>query len=449
MATALASEVKPQGGGGHRIVIVDDDDDILESLEDLLSLNGYSVKTASDAESAQAVAEAFRPDVALLDIRLGQANGLDLLPGLQKRFPGIVCIMMTAFAETDSAVQAVRRGANDYLYKPMDPKNLIEVLDHHIADQRREREKRRLVVALRKREEQLRQVVDHIREVFWIKDIGNGAILYASPAFAEVWGRPCDQLFANRESFLSAIHPEDRSEIAKQLASPSLDEHELEYRIHRPDGTMRWLCERAFPVRNQAGKIYRIAAIVEDITDRKMAEQRVRRMAHQDALTGLPNRNLLHGRLERTISRAKRFGRKFGVGMLDLDNFKPINDKYGREMGDAVLKVVATRLLSSVRAVDTVARVGGDEFILVIEEANDRSDLKRVAERILAMVTRPIQVDGNTCSIGISLGFSVYPDDGENVEVLTRNADTAMYEVKSKGRNGYRFFKAVPPEGAR
>ncbi len=441
MATLLASEVEPQGGCDHRVVIVDDDDDILRSLDDLLSLNGYSVKTANDAESAQAIAETFRPDVALLDIRLGQANGLDLVPGLQKRIPGIVCIMMTAFAETDSAVQAVRKGANDYLYKPMDPAKLIEVLDHHIADQLMEREKRRLVASLRRREEQLRQVVDHIREVFWIKDIDNGAILYASPAFADVWGRPCDQLFANRESFLSAVHPEDRSEIAKALAAPPSDEHELEYRIHRPDGTMRWLCERAFPVRNQAGKIYRIAAIVEDITDRKMAEQRVHRMAHQDALTGLPNRNLLLSRVERTISRAKRFGRKFGVGMVNLDKLKPINDSHGPEMGDAVLKVVATRLLSSVRSVDTVARVGGDEFIIIIEEANGRSDLKRVAERILATVTQPIKIDDTNCTIGISLGFSVYPDDGETTDELTRNADTAMYEVKNKGRNGYRFFK--------
>ncbi|MEE8515178.1 MAG: GGDEF domain-containing protein, partial [Alphaproteobacteria bacterium] len=179
-----------------------------------------------------------------------------------------------------------------------------------------------------------------------------------------------------------------------------------------------------------------------------MAEQRVRQMAHQDALTGLPNRNLLYGRLERTMSRAKRFGRIFGVGKLDVDNIKPINDRYGHEMGDAVLKVVATRLLSSIRAIDTVARVGGEEFILVIEEANDRSDLKRVAERILAMVTRPIHVNGNNCSIGVSLGYSVYPDDGENLEGLIRNADTAMFEVKSKGSNGYRFFKHVPPEGA-
>lgn len=449
MATALTSEMKPQGGNNHRIVIVDDDDDILNSLADLLSLNGYSVKTASDAESAQAVAETFRPDIALLDIRLGQANGLDLVPGLQKRFPGIVCIMMTAFAETDSAVQAVRKGANDYLYKPMDPENLIEVLDHHIADQRQQREKRRRVVALRKREEQLRQVVDHIREMFWIKDVDNDTVLFASPAFAEVWGRPCDQLFANRDAFLAAIHPEDRADITKALAAPSTEEHELEYRIHRPDGSMRWLCERAFPVKNQAGKVYRIGAIVEDITDRKMAEQRILRMAHQDALTGLPNRNLLHGRLECTISRAKRFGRKFGVGVLNLDNFKTINDSYGHEMGDAVLKVVATRLLSSVRAVDTVARVGGDEFILVIEEVNDQSDLKRLAERILAMVTRPIHVEGNVCEVGISLGFSVYPDDGENVDVLIRSADTAMYEVKKRGRNGYRFFKDVSSEGSK
>lgn len=184
--------------------------------------------------------------------------------------------------------------------------------------------------------------------------------------------------------------------------------------------------------------------VVRDITERKKAEQRIRHLAHHDPLTGLPNRNLYTERLERAIQRARRSGNPLGLMFVDLDKFKPINDEFGHEAGDFVLKTVAERLAHIMRESDTVARIGGDEFVVVLENLDHWESAAIVAKKIIAAFAAPIKLTtGEHVHVGGSIGISLYPDDGQTQDELTRAADAAMYAVKEAGRNDYKFYKQL------
>jgi len=195
-------------------------------------------------------------------------------------------------------------------------------------------------------------------------------------------------------------------------------------------------------IRDSAGEISHYAAIFSDITQRRQAEERLGYLATHDMLTNLANRMLFEERLAHAISHAKRFGRKVAVMYLDLDRFKLINDTLGHNAGDEVLKMVAERIVANVRANDTVARMGGDEFALVLEEIDDVRDVGRVARKLLDEVGRAIDIGDREIFVTPSIGISIYPDDGTAAEDLILLADQAMYGAKSRGRNVFQFFES-------
>jgi len=170
------------------------------------------------------------------------------------------------------------------------------------------------------------------------------------------------------------------------------------------------------------------------------ANEQLRTIALHDSLTGLPNRMLLEDRLRQAVSRADRTGTPFSVMFVDLDWFKPVNDTYGHYVGDQLLKAVAQRMTTSVRKSDTVARTGGDEFVVVLGESGDAKNAAMVGSKILDELSRPFLIAGHDVEISCSIGISVYPADGKDVTTLMVKADTAMYHAKKGGRNGYRFF---------
>ncbi len=190
------------------------------------------------------------------------------------------------------------------------------------------------------------------------------------------------------------------------------------------------------------------AKLQDEVFERLQAEQRIWHIAHHDALTGLPNRALLHDRLQHALTQAARKRGRVGVMFLDLDRFKTINDSLGHEIGDELLKEVARRLRMTVRAVDTVARLGGDEFIIVLQDLADVDDAARVAEKIIAGFVPPAQIAGHELRISTSIGISLYPEDGDEAYALMKRADTAMYNAKRSGRNQFHFFSARLSEAA-
>ena len=180
--------------------------------------------------------------------------------------------------------------------------------------------------------------------------------------------------------------------------------------------------------------------MARDITERMRAEEELARMAHYDALTGLPNRALLQGRLTRAMARADRGQTLLAVMFLDLDQFKEINDSLGHAVGDAVLKEIALRLESGLRATDTVARLGGDEFTILLEDVRSAEEISRIAEKLLRAISERADVAGHELHLSTSIGVTVYPLDGRDADTLLRNADLAMYHAKQEGRNNVQFF---------
>ncbi len=182
---------------------------------------------------------------------------------------------------------------------------------------------------------------------------------------------------------------------------------------------------------------------MRDVTKRREYEDKIKHLAHHDMLTGLPNRSLCNDRLEETLGRSKRNGYIFALMFIDLDDFKPINDTYGHDAGDYVLKGTAERLNATLRASDAIARVGGDEFVVILDNICDRKAAGRVAGLIVDLLRTPIMFKGQELRIGASIGISVFPEDGEDVAQLTKCADDAMYQAKESGRNCFRFHETT------
>ena len=242
--------------------------------------------------------------------------------------------------------------------------------------------------------------------------------------------------------FRKSIHPDDL-ERYKDACSRTLQTGEAlvcEFRIVAGEGQVRWLAARGNIAYDANGAPARVIGVSQDVTERKRQEEEVRYLAYHDTLTGLPNRRLLDDRLRQAVFAAQRRDARLAVIAIDLDHFKTVNDSLGHKAGDAVLREIANRLMGCVRKADTLARQGGDEFVIVIPDLALESDCSVVAEKILRTLIPEIRVDGRSFTIGASIGISLFPADAGDGETLLRNADVAMYRAKELGRNNYRFY---------
>jgi diguanylate cyclase (GGDEF)-like protein len=257
-----------------------------------------------------------------------------------------------------------------------------------------------------------------------------------------LFGRPREAPRTGYRELQQFLHQEDR-ELFRATFRHAIrqgSDFQGDYRVVWPDLAVRWISTRGQVHRGADGRAQRVIGVVMDITDRKVAEQRIAHMAHHDALTGLPNRVLLRDRIQQAIAQAHRNGMQIAVLFIDLDRFKTINDSLGHQLGDRLLQSVASRILVCVREGDTVSRVGGDEFVIVIPAIESSSDASSVASKILEVLGNAFHLHGNDLHVAASIGTSMYPGDGSDAETLMRNADTAMYHAKDSGRGNFQFF---------
>jgi diguanylate cyclase (GGDEF)-like protein/PAS domain S-box-containing protein len=217
---------------------------------------------------------------------------------------------------------------------------------------------------------------------------------------------------------------------------------EFESEVYKCDGSRIWIAENAHAVRDASGDLLYYEGTVQDITQRRLHESELEFNATHDVLTGLPNRYLLQDRLEQSINMMQRTGGLVAVALIDLDNFKVINDSLGHSVGDQLLVEISHRLRHSLRATDTIARYGGDEFVLILSDELNVEAARLVLERVQEAVKQPIALDGHNLHVGCSIGVSVYPSDGNELQTLLRHADAAMYSAKESGKGQCQFFTA-------
>ena len=294
---------------------------------------------------------------------------------------------------------------------------------------------------LRRSEEKFRQFGENIREVLWLRNLETEEILYVSPAYEEIWQRPCEGLYNNPADWMAVVHPDDRASVeAMSRCQRSGEILDNEYRIVQPSGAIRWIRDRAFPIPDGAGRMIRLGGVAEDITDRKHYEVSLRHQATHDQLTDLPNRRLLLEKLEEAIARQQNEGGELAVLFIDLDRFKLVNDSMGHAAGDDLLREVAARLAGVTRASDTLARIGGDEFTLVAPGFAEKEEVCRFARTLLDSLDAPFTIGGRELFIGASIGVALYPCHGADPEDLQRNADTAVRAAKRNGKGQIVFF---------
>lgn len=276
----------------------------------------------------------------------------------------------------------------------------------------------------------------------------SGEFIEINDAFTTLFGYSRDEVMSKQVSWQQITYPEDletSATLVKQLLDGTIEKINFEKRYLRKDGSIVWGSVQASLVRNEMGKPEYFITAIQDITEHKRAEQQVSFMAYHDKLTGLPNRALFFDRLSQAMSQARRSRKHVALLYLDLDGFKPINDLHGHEAGDAVLKMVAQRLLACVRGVDTVARLGGDEFGIVAGDLDEPAEIERVAEKILHAFAQGLMLpDGQQSVVGVSIGISIYPDNGDEMDSLLAAADSAMYDSKHGGKNAYSYFGGKP-----
>ncbi len=236
--------------------------------------------------------------------------------------------------------------------------------------------------------------------------------------------------------------PEFAAKVPKRLDDAEKGNAYFESAHLRKDGTSMPVEINARPIELDGKKM--IFSVIRDITERKKAEQKITQLAHYDELTNLPNRNLFYDRLDQAVARAKRYKEKFAVLYMDLDGFKQVNDDFGHHAGDSLLKMVAERLTENARDMDTVARVGGDEFVFILNNIDHATHVALVAMKVAESLTQPFVVNGNSYSISCSIGISIFPDDTDNQDTLVKIADDAMYMVKKSGKSNYQFFNTKP-----
>ncbi len=425
----------------HVLVIDDDEDDfvIVRDLLDDLGDDRYQVEWASSSAKAIARLSDGDIDVSLLDYRLGGEDGIEVLRNILTLPNHPAVIMVTGQGNDEVDQLALELGASDYIIKrDMTVRSLDRSIRYAVGQLRALRDLEAREAALRVNKRAIEAAVNGIL----ICDAFQPGIpvIYANPAFERISGYAEGAFIGLGLDALAGEGQQgpELSELHRALSEKR--EASVVMSCSRRDGSSYWASLYLAPVMGDAGSATHFVVIVSDVTAAKRYEEELAYQANHDALTGLPNRNLLKDRLEQAISFARRHGRLVGVMFIDLDQFKVINDGIGHHVGDAMLMRAAATLRTCLRDGDTVARLGGDEFVIVCADLEAEDDILPVAKRVLDRLAQPVEIEGDLLQTTGSVGIAFYPKDGGGAAILLRNADLAMYKAKDRGRANYQFF---------
>jgi len=412
-----------------QILVVEDDDSTRLSICQFIKQNGYQPLMAENGKQALALLTKQVPDIILMDASMPTMDGFEAIEIIrgELELKQIPILMVTSHSDEACVNRAFEVGATEYISKPIQwtvLRNRLKYLWHSI----RQNEISRLAA----------QVLENTNEGVIITD-AKMTILTLNKAFCDITGYSAEEAIGQTPRLLKS-GKNDKS-IYRAMWS-SLNEGgqwagEIWNRRKNGEVYPEWLNISA--VKNAAGLVTHYVGIFSDISLLKEKEIHLQQLANFDTLTGLANRRLFQQRFEHAIVQAVPDQKKVALLYIDLDGFKPINDTHGHDVGDSVLQIIAKRFQQTIRGDDTVCRLGGDEFGIILDDIKQADNAVVVANKLIQRAARTIVVKEKEMALGCSIGISIYPDHGEEPGSLLKLADVAMYSAKQAGKNQYRF----------
>lgn len=429
------------------LLTIDDEEAIRSSISAFFEDCGFSVLQACDGRVGIEMIHAMRPDVVITDLRMPNVDGLEVVDEINRIDQNLPIIVLSGTGVLADAVLALRRGAWDYLAKPI--LNLVELemvvarcLERaHLLRQNRDYHfnLERLVDQRTAELRKLSAAVEQSANSVIITGV-DGVIEYVNPKFSQTFGYTSDEAVGQNPSILKSGRQLDSHYAELWHTIRSGREWQGEFCNRAKDGTLYWeLCSIA-PIKDEAGVITNFVAIKEDITERKRHEEQLYYQANFDVLTGLPNRYYFQKHLELQLELIDSQNQYLSLLVLDVDNLKIVNDTFGHEFGDLLLKEMALRLELVCGQGCFISRFVGDEFTIILPLSSEADEAVFLGEKIRSAMNEVFQIKGTDIITTVSIGVGVYPEDGECVESLLKNAEAAMYQSKKIGRNMVSFY---------
>ena len=430
-------------------MIVDDDPSIRLMLGSVLESLDISFEEAENGEQALLLLENVLPDLLLLDVMMPGMDGFEVCTRL-KETPGISEIpimMMTGIDDVLSIQRAYDLGVTDFVVKPI-PWALIGYRINFLM------RASNAFSSLKKNEKRLAQAQRLAGMGSWEWEIQSDKMWFSNEVQQIFHFDPLgfDSSF---QAFINAVHPVDRKLLleATSQAIAANSSYSIDHQLLLNTGKPCFVHTEASVITDQHGVPLRLEGSIQDITVRKEAENQIHQLAYFDILTGLPNRVLFLDHLKRIHSRHQADHNRYAILFMDIDGFKGINDTLGHSVGDCLLQQLALRMKESVRSHEfasagTVARLGGDEFVVIIEHLKNSDDAAIVAQRIIDNISRPVQLETTEVVVTASVGISIFPEDGQDPDILIKHADIAMYSAKENGKNTFHYFGLTMHETA-
>lgn len=437
------------------ILIVDDDTGSLKLLKEILAAENYTVRPFNNGELALRSTLAEMPELILLDIRMPGMDGFEVCRRLKENelLKDIPVIFISAAADVEDKVKAFQVGGVDYILKPFQKEEIIARVRTHVSLSRSRQEIKFAAAALSRSERSLKiaQSIAHLGHWEW--DVTTGKLHWSEEA-CRILGLLPDEPPPNLDAFLETVHPEDRDLVANHIRHLASQEEgfDIEFRIITPDGDEHvvhgvgeWIFRDNGLSPEIIGTLQKVSAfnrtqevlgIVQDITKMKQLERKLEKEARTDALTGAIARGFFMELAEQELARSRRYDGEFSVLMLDLDDFKSINDQYGHHAGDMALKKLIEVCDITLREVDIIGRMGGDEFVILLPETGGEKALE-AAERLrhAITITEVLLEQAPPLHFTTSIGVATLINDDPDFGAVLLRADKALYEAKNAGHN--------------
>ncbi|RKZ92956.1 MAG: two-component system response regulator [Gammaproteobacteria bacterium] len=434
-----------------KILVADDEKLMRESVRELLSLYDLDCQLAKDGQEALNILTESPIDILLLDLNMPNVDGFQVMKEVTSKYPDTEIIITSGEATFKNATLAMRYGVKDFLNKPYVPSELIKVINNLIEKRALKHELDEMARCIQVSEERYRFFVNNSPDIVYMLD-NKGCFSFVNERITEILGYTQEEIIGHHYS--EFIYEED-IEKAHFAFSTSIEDinitQKVEFRI-KPKFPGSDICcfesqsiatrlnASEVPVKNSKEHHIGIYGVARDISEQKRLDELLYFQLYHDALTNLPNRILFRDRTNFAITQANRNDRKIAIMFLDMDRFKVVNDSLGHIAGDKLLQKISKRLLTCIRDSDTLARVGGDEFNLMLPNIDSRDDVNNLLNKITLALQQPFSIENNDVYVTFSIGTALYPDDGSSSETLIKHADMAMYNIKGKGKNGHEFF---------